>query len=214
MIPVLYEDEQIVVCVKPAGILSQDAGESSLPQLLCRQLGAGQIFVVHRLDREVGGVMVYARTSKAAAALSRAVQERRLKKIYVAVLLGIPEKQEAVLTDLLFHDKMRNKTYAVDRVRKGVKDASLEYRLLETVKERSLVRIRLHTGRTHQIRVQFASRKLPLAGDMKYGGKDGNCPLGLWAIELSFPHPVTGQKLTFHTDPPEEAPWNEFTAHR
>ena len=212
MISVLYTDAQIVVCVNPSGILSQDSGENSLPQQLCRQLNVEVLYVVHRLDKEVGGVMVYARTKAAAAALSRAVQEHRLEKIYLAVLRGIPEVPQAVLEDLLFHDKMKNKTYVVKRARKGVKDARLDYTVLETVEERSLVQVHLHTGRTHQIRVQFASRKMPLVGDGKYGGKESGCALGLWAKQLSFPHPKTGEMMTFSALPEKEKPWSEFIA--
>lgn len=201
MLKILYSDPQIVVCVKPAGVLSQDAGENSMPVLLRRQLGVERVDVVHRLDREVGGVMVFALTQKAAAALNRAVQDHRLEKIYYAVLRGVPTVSSGTLEDLLFHDKNRNKTYVVDRQRKGVKDAKLEYEVLEVREGRSLVKVRLHTGRTHQIRVQFASRKLPLAGDGKYGGKEPGTPLRLWSRSLAFPHPVTGKWLQFIQEP-------------
>lgn len=207
----LYADRHIAVCVKQAGMLSQDSGENSVPFALRQQLDAEEVHVVHRLDREVGGVMVYALTKKAAAGLSKAVQAHQLKKIYHAVLRGIPKEPGGVLEDLLFHDKMKNKTYVVNRVRKGVKDARLEYTVLRTAGERALVRIRLHTGRTHQIRVQFASRQLPLVGDGKYGGKEAGSALGLWSTELSFPHPITGKTMTFTAKPPEETPWKEFT---
>lgn len=210
MITVLYEDRHLVVCVKPAGVLSQDAGEGSLPGLLRAQLKEVYLGVVHRLDREVGGVMVYARTPAAAAALSRAVQERALEKTYLAVLRGAPAEPAGTLEDLLFHDKNRNKTYVVNRVRKGVKDACLDYQVLKTAGERTLVQIRLHTGRTHQIRVQFASRGLPLVGDGKYGGKEPGIPLGLWSWQLAFPHPVTGEPMTFLQPPPDQAPWTWF----
>ena len=208
---ILYADQHIAVAIKPAGVLSQDAGENSMPWLLGKELSAEQVFVIHRLDKEVGGVMVFALSKKAAAELSRTVQEQKMDKRYLAVLRGVPEMAEDVLEDLLFHDRQRNKTYVVDRQRKGVKDAKLDYRLLETVEDRSLVRIHLHTGRTHQIRVQFASRKLPLVGDGKYGGKAAGNALGLWCHSLSFPHPVTGENLSFTHDPPEIAPWNIFT---
>lgn len=205
---ILYADAHIAVAVKPAGVLSQDAGEHSMPGLLREQLGAEQVFLVHRLDRDVGGVMVYALSQKAAAGLSRAVQERTMEKRYLAVLRGIPEEEQATLEDLLFHDQRRNKTYVVDRPRKGVKDAKLEYTLLEKTEERSLVDILLHTGRTHQIRVQFASRQLPLVGDGKYGGKGGT--LGLWCRSLTFPHPITGKVLSFSQNPPHAEPWSGF----
>lgn len=208
---VLFADKHMVVAVKPAGILSQDAGENSMPHLLRQQLSVEEVHVVHRLDKEVGGVMVYGLTQKAAAGLCRAVQNREMEKIYLAVLRGVPSDKEGVLEDLLFHDRQRNKTYVVDRQRKGVKDAKLDYTLLETAQERSLVRVRLHTGRTHQIRVQFASRKLPLVGDGKYGGKEPGSKLGLWCHSLSFAHPVTGKQLSFAQNPPVAAPWDVFT---
>ena len=207
---ILYSDRDLVVCVKPAGVLSQDAGESSMPGLLRAQLGTDYIAVVHRLDRDTGGVMVYALTPKSAAILTHSVQEHRLEKQYLAVLRGIPAEKEATLEDLLFHDKTRNKTYAVARQRKGVKDAKLDYQLLETCNGHSLVNVRLHTGRTHQIRVQFASRKLPLIGDGKYGGKANGLPLCLWSWKLSFPHPITGKIMTFEALPPWEKEWKTW----
>lgn len=208
MLSVLYRDAHMVVCVKPAGVLSQEAGESSMPALLRAQLGAEYVAVVHRLDREVGGIMVYALSQRGAAALSRAVQERRLEKTYLAVLRGVPEEPSGTLEDLLFHDKTRNKTYVTDRLRKGVRDASLDYTLLKAGAGHALVRVRLHTGRTHQIRVQFASRRLPLVGDGKYGGREPGMPLLLWSWQLTLPHPVTGEQLSFTQEPQ----WEELTA--
>lgn len=206
---ILYADDHVTVAVKPAGVLSQDAGETSMPGLLRRRLGVEQVFPVHRLDRDVGGVMVYALSRKGAAELSRAVQERTMEKRYLAVLRGIPQEEQGMLEDLLFHDQRRNKTYVVDRLRKGVKDAKLEYKLLKKGEDQSLVDIFLHTGRTHQIRVQFASRNLPLVGDGKYGGKSG--ALGLWCRSLSFPHPITGKTLSFFQNPPDAEPWDKFS---
>lgn len=211
MIEILYSDAHIVVCLKPAGVLSQNGGEDSMPQRLAKQLGCETVYPIHRLDKAVGGVMVYALTQKAAAELSRAVQDRTLNKTYLAVLCGKPQTEADTLTDLLFHDKLKNKTYVVSRVRKGVKDASLDYRVLQETNGRTLVRINLHTGRTHQIRVQFASRKLPLAGDGRYGGKTSEKDLGLWSCRLSFRHPVTKETVTFTHLPPDAAPWNIFT---
>ena len=210
MVTILYQDAHIVVCVKPRGVISQDAGAQSLPALLRAQLGLSYLVPVHRLDRAVGGVMVYAASAEAASALSSAIQRQVLQKMYLAVLRGVPEECEAVWEDLLFHDKNRNKTYVVDRMRKGVKDAKLSYSCLQTVEGRTLARVRLYTGRTHQIRVQFASRKLPLVGDGRYGGKESGTSLGLWAWELSFPHPISGKTMTFRQLPPSEAPWIFF----
>ena len=172
-----------------------------MPAMLREQLGVEYVAVIHRLDKEVGGVMVYALSQKAAAGLSRAVQEHNLEKIYWAVLRGKPTEPKAILKDLLFHDQNRNKTYVVDRQRKGVKDASLEYEVLQSGETFALVRIQLHTGRTHQIRVQFASRKLPLVGDRKYGGKEAGSSLCLWSTELSFVHPVTGVQMHYTREP-------------
>lgn len=208
---ILYADSQIVVCVKPAGALSQDAGSGSMPVLLREQLAVEQVYVIHRLDREVGGVMIYGLTQKAAAGLSKAVQDHRLEKSYLAVLGGVPEQSEAVLEDLLFHDKNRNKTYVVKRLRKGVKEAKLSYTVLQERMGSSLVSVRLYTGRTHQIRVQFASRGLPLTGDGKYGGKEAGTTLGLWSNQLRFPHPLTGEIMEFSKQPPEVDPWTRFT---
>lgn len=208
MIPILYQDSDMVVCVKPVGVISQEAGEECLPQRLKKQLGLKELFVVHRLDREVGGVMVFAASQKAAAALSRSVQERTLEKRYLAVLEG-SAPSDGFLEDLLFHDRQRNKTYVVDRARKGVKDAKLEFWKKQEQNGHSLVEILLHTGRTHQIRVQFASRKLPLTGDRRYGGTGER--LGLWSWKLTLKHPVTGKEMTFSQLPPPEMPWSQFS---
>jgi len=210
MIKILYQDPHIVVCLKPSDVISQDGGEGSLPHFLMQQLEVSNIYPVHRLDKAVGGVMVYALSQRAAAELSRAVQERTLKKTYLAVLCGRPQKDADELSDLLFHDRFKNKTYVVDRMRKGVKDASLDYRVLEEANGRTLVQINLHTGRTHQIRVQFASRKLPLVGDGRYGGKTAEKELGLWSYRLTFSHPITKETMTFSHRPPESVPWDGF----
>lgn len=207
-VKILFQDKSIIVCIKPAGIESENAG---MPELLKSQCGAEEIFCVHRLDKGVSGVMVFAKTKSAAAKLSAAITAGTLRKEYLAVLPGKPEAEEAVLHDLLYRDAAKNKSYVVKRMRRGVKDAELEYRVLQAVGELSLVRIRLHTGRTHQIRVQFSSRALPLLGDIKYGSTVRSYGIALFACALSFPHPQSGKEMRFEALPECTFPWNEFT---
>ena len=177
---ILLENRDFVVVVKPVGLDAQ----AGVPEEIVRQLG-GECFTVHRLDLNVGGVMVYARTKAAAAALSKLIQDGAMVKEYVALVHGEPP-EEGDWEDLLFKDSAKNKVFVVKRQRNGVKKARLEYRRL-TQGETSLVRIRLHTGRSHQIRVQFASRKFPLVGDHKYGSKDGTTAPMLFSCCLTFP---------------------------
>ena len=203
----LYLDADLAVCVKPAGVDSQ----SAMPALLRTQLG-GNAYCVHRLDRDVSGVMVFARTCEATAALGNAISENRLEKVYLAVCAGHPSEERGEMRDLLFHDAQRNKTFVVQRQRKGVKEALLDYQVLETQEDCSLVHVRLHTGRSHQIRVQFASRGMPLLGDRKYGSRIKDFGIALWSATLSFPHPVTGETLRFGAPPPKTEPWTWFQA--
>ena len=206
---ILFSDDAVTVCVKPVGAGS----ETDVPELL-KNAGTGPALCVHRLDTAVGGVMVYAKTQKAAAALSREIAAGGMEKTYLAVCAGVPEPPEGEMCDMLFKDSRSNKSYVVKRERKGVRRARLEYALLGTLGEgeeaRSLVRVRLHTGRSHQIRVQFASRKMPLLGDGKYGSRAGG-DIALWSYCLSFTHPGTGERVSFTAAPPlERAPWNAF----
>ena len=177
---ILYSDRDLAVAVKPVGM---DA-EQAFPAALSAELG-GTLFPVHRLDLNVGGVMVFARSKSAAAALSRAVQEGTMVKEYRALVHGIPP-ESGVFEDLLFKDSRKNKVFVVKKERKGVKKASLEFVRL-TASDPSLVHIRLHTGRSHQIRVQFASRGFPLVGDHKYGARDGETAPRLFSCRISFP---------------------------
>lgn len=177
---ILYSDKTIAVIVKPVGLDS----EHDVPGALAAALG-GEIFPIHRLDKNVGGVMVYARTKQAAAALSKAVQEGAMVKEYVALVHGTPPEQ-GDWEDLLWKDSQKNKVFVVKRERKGVKKARLEFKTL-TAGEESLVRIRLHTGRSHQIRVQFSSRGYPLVGDHKYGSRDERKEPMLFSCCISFP---------------------------
>ena len=177
---ILYSDNQIVALVKPVG---QDS-EKEVPESLKTELG-GEIFSIHRLDKNVGGVMVFARTKAAAAALSKAVQEGAMVKEYVALVHGTPP-ESGDWEDLLWKDSQKNKVFVVRRERRGVKKARLEFTRL-TAGEESLVRIRLHTGRSHQIRVQFSSRGFPLVGDHKYGSRDEKTEPMLFSCRVSFP---------------------------
>ena len=211
---ILFEDKQIAVCIKPAGIISQssDGGNDMIALLNSHFAENGEkneAYPVHRLDRETAGIMVYAKTPFAASALSKQAEQNLIKKRYFAVIQGIPSEKSGVLKDLLFRDKQKNKTYVVNRMRKGVRDASLEYSVIGEADGISLLDILLHTGRTHQIRVQFASRKMPLVGDGRYGGGGGK--LALFAHTLEFTHPKTKEKLTFSAKPDSsEFPWNKF----
>ena len=181
----LFSDKDIVVCIKPVGLDS----EHEMPEQLKSNLG-GEIFTLHRLDKNVGGVMVYARNKQSAAKLSQIIQQGQMTKEYVAQVHGdVPEHGD--WEDLLFKDSQRNKVFVVDRERAGVKKARLEFHRLAT----GLVRIRLHTGRSHQIRVQFASRGFPLVGDHKYGAKDDTPTPMLYSSCIAFPY--KGQTATF-----------------
>ena len=210
---ILTEDKHIAVCFKPAGVLSQNGEGADMISMLNEHFAQNgenaQAYPVHRLDRETAGIMVYAKNSKAAAALSKQAEQNQIKKRYYAVVKGIPEEKSGVLKDLLFRDKQKNKTYTVKRMRKGVREASLEYEVIGEADGLSMLDILLHTGRTHQIRVQFSSRKMPLFGDGRYGGGSGN--LALFAHTLEFTHPVSGEKLVFSKKPDQSAePWNKF----
>lgn len=202
MIDILYEDEYLIVCLKPVGVLSQPdvtgSGDNMLAllgeQLVARDGKMPYIGLIHRLDRGVGGVMVFAKRQDVAGALSAAVANRTLVKQYMAVVHGKPAEMSGEWKDFLYKDAAKNKTFVVDRLRKGVKEASLDYEVMETKEdtpagECSLLRIRLHTGRTHQIRVQCSSRGMPLVGDGKYGARDHGLPIGLWSYRLTFAHP-------------------------
>lgn len=189
---ILYSDKEIAVCVKPVGLDS----ETEVPAQLQKALG-GAVFTLHRLDKNVGGVMVYARTKAAAAALSRAIQEGAMVKEYVALVHGTPP-ESGDWEDLLWKDSRKNKVFVVKRMRGGVKKARLEFARLTEGAE-SLVRIRLHTGRSHQIRVQFASRGYPLVGDHKYGARDSSPAPMLFSCRITFPH--QGKILSFEANP-------------
>ena len=210
MAEIVYQDRRVLVAVKPAGVLSTD-DSGGLPELLRRQTGLDCVRTVHRLDAAVGGLMVLALSRRAASLLSEQVRRHELDKEYFAAVHGIPEEPEGELFDLLGRDSARRITYVADTPSAEVREARLEYRVLERTDTLSLVRIRLHTGRTHQIRVQFAARGMPLAGDRKYGtAEESAVPLALWACHLAFTHPESGERMDFVRLPPPQEPWTQF----
>ena len=207
----IYQDKDIVVCVKPPRVLSTDE-PGGVPELVRQALGneKADVRTVHRLDRVVSGLMVLARSAAAASELSRQVREQEFEKEYLAVVHGTPAEDSGTLRDLLLRNKPERKTYVVTEPGKGVQEAILDYWVLKKTRELSRVRIRLRTGRTHQIRVQFASRKMPLLGDGKYGSRDNHCETALWSRRLAFRHPITGKSVEAVSMPPAEYPWNLF----
>ena len=215
MIEICYRDGDILVCVKPARVLSTDE-PGGLPELLRNQLNQPEadLRTVHRLDRVVSGLMVLARNPAAASELSRQVREGEFQKQYYAVVHGIPEKEADTLQDLLGRDKARKMTYVAEQPGKGIQQASLSYRVLDRQLKFGKLEIRLHTGRTHQIRVQFASRGLPLVGERKYSTLDDPCDIALYSHQIGFRHPVSGKWMEFQHEPPEIYPWNLFNQEK
>ena len=206
---VLFLDNHIIVTYKPYGVLSEsDEHKSNMPALLREECGCDTIFTVHRLDRTTQGLMVYAKTQEAARRLNTMVQRGEVVKNYLAVIEGKPDPRAGEMTDLLYFDRRKNKSYVVKRERKGVKEACLTYETLQTEDVNgtalSLVKVRLVTGRTHQIRVQFASRRLPLAGDRRYGSRIACENIHLCASELQFNHPFSGEEMYFSYEPTNE----------
>lgn len=194
---ILYKDKELAVCIKERGLLSQyDEKKPNMISALKETLGC-EVYPIHRLDREVGGVMVYALTQKSAAALSAQAADRSLLKQYLALTHGVPDEKEGIMEDLLYFDKSKNKSFTVKKERRGVKKAILEYAVIESGDDKALVRVKLHTGRTHQIRVQFASRKMPLIGDRRYGARDDSEFIHLWSEKIEFIHPVSGERMSF-----------------
>ena len=208
MMDIIYADADIVVCVKPARVLSTDE-PGGLPSLLRQQLGTQNFRTVHRLDRVVSGLMVVARNAKAASELSRQIREDDFQKEYMAVVHGVPTRQSDRLTDLLLRDKARKMTMVVQEAGKDVLPAALRYQVVACNQELTRLRIQLETGRTHQIRVQFASRNLPLVGERKYSELNDPCEIALWSYRLGFTHPTTGAFMEFVKEPPEEYPWTQ-----
>ena len=204
----IYVDEDILVCLKPARVLSTDE-PGGVPDLARQALGNpnADVRTVHRLDRVVAGLMVLARNAKAASELSRQIRDNEFQKEYLAVVHGNPEQEAGTLRDLLGRDKARKMTFVALEPAKGVQEAVLDYQVLGNKEDMSRVRIQLHTGRTHQIRVQFASRNMPLVGERKYSELDDPCEIALWSYRIGLTHPKTGKKMEFSHLPPEIYPW-------
>ena len=218
---ILYEDKYLLLCEKPVGVESQVSSKNKedMPTLLSgyrRDKGEDTyIGVVHRLDVATGGAMIYSKRSDMTGKLSALVQSGDYKKVYLAVVHGEPAEQSGEMRDLLYHDKMKNKSFVCDKKRNGVKEAILNYRVLEVVENEngekmSLVEVELVTGRTHQIRVQFASRKLPLVGDGKYGSRDNHATCALWSHKVELVHPITKKIILAESMPQNGYPWSLF----
>ena len=214
-INILYDDKELTVAVKPSGILSEHTEKNDgFPDILAASLPEkAELYSVHRLDGPTAGVMVFAKTKAAAAALSADFSNGKVKKEYLAVLCGCPDETHDELTDLLFYDKRSSKSYVEHRMRKGVREATLEYSVVDTAEKDgmklTLVKVMLKTGRTHQIRAQFASRRLPLFADRRYGGK-GNGNIGLFCRSITFEHPLNGRVMTFESPVDNVCPWTLF----
>ncbi len=191
-----YNDQYLVVAEKPYGVSSQLSQGENMVTLLGEQLGC-EIYPVHRLDIQTTGLIVFAKNQFSAKELSKQIGDKTFKKEYLCLCHGeIDQKGE--MRDFLYHDKIKNKSFVTDKARKGAKEAILEYELIERKEDLSLVRVKLHTGRTHQIRVQFASRGYMLYGDGKYGAKD-NDKIALHSCKLSFVHPKTKNQMEFES---------------
>lgn len=204
----LYTDKDIAVCIKPARVLSTDE-PGGFPDLVREALGdpKADIRTVHRLDRVVSGVMVLARNAKAASNLSCQIREDIFQKEYLAVIHGIPASPEGRLKDLLYRDKARRMTMVASEPAKGVQEAVLDYQIVSQNADISRVKILLRTGRTHQIRVQFSSRDMPLVGERKYSTLEDPCEIALWSHKIGFRHPTTGSWMEFSKEPPAIYPW-------
>ncbi len=226
-IEIVYEDNHIIVVSKPQNIpcCPDSTGDMDMLTLVKTYIktkynkpGDAYVGLVHRLDRPTGGVMVFAKTSKSASRLSAMIKNGELEKRYLTIVLGKPrEKQMDGLTNYLMKDPVKNMVLVVPMATEGAKKAVLDYRMIETNEKLSLLNVNLHTGRSHQIRVQLANMANPLFGDQKYG--EGKTPVGfnlaLWATELKFLHPVTKEKMVFRVYPPvDETPWKYFDINR
>lgn len=205
----LYCDQDIVVAIKPPRVLSTDE-PGGMPELVRLALGdpGCDVRTVHRLDAVVSGLMILARNAHAASELSRQIREGSFGKSYLAIVHGAPAEPAGTMRDLLLRDKRERKTYVVAELAKDVQEAILHYRMIQSTAGMSRVSIELVTGRTHQIRAQFSSRGMPLVGDHKYMIDAKECDIALWSHQISFDHPVTGERMCLTAPPPDRYPWN------
>jgi 23S rRNA pseudouridine1911/1915/1917 synthase len=210
-VELIYVDDSLVVCVKPPRVKSTDE-PGGVPELVREALGnpKADVRTVHRLDQVVSGLMVLARTEQAASELSRQIRDREFEKEYLAVVHGCPEAEQGTLTDLLYRDKARRMTMVATEMAKGVQEAALDYWVQRRTDDMTKVRILLHTGRTHQIRVQFASRGMALVGERKYSTLGDECEIALWSHRIAFTHPTNGEKMDFRMEPPQIYPWDQL----
>ena len=213
-IEIIYSDKSVAVCIKPSGVSSESAeGRCGMPDLIAAELKADYVGTVHRLDTVTEGLMIYSLDKKVTGKLTEAIAARDTEKEYLAIVHGKPADNEGEMRDLLFRDAGKNKTYVVKRERRGVREAILTYSTIETKETDygtlSLVRVKLVTGRTHQIRAQFASRSMPLVGDGKYGAKDNAPQVALYSARISFTHPLREKRMEFERMP-NGMPWELF----
>ena len=210
-IEILYTDNEIVIAVKPSGVNSTDI-PGGMPELLRTELNCQEIRTVHRLDQTVSGLMLFSRSRYIARKLSEEIGDHRFHKEYLAVIHGQSESDHGIMEDYLNRNREERKTFAVPEGTEDSQYARLRYQVIGKTGEDSLVRIKLDTGRTHQIRCQFSSRGLPIAGDRKYS-QDIDCgfPIALWSYQLAFQHPVTGKRVVAQKNPPQREPWMEFS---
>ncbi|NLT95184.1 MAG: RNA pseudouridine synthase [Clostridia bacterium] len=220
-IPVIFEDNHLLVVIKPPNILSQgdSSGDPDMLTILKKELKVRYnkpnnvyLGLIHRLDRPVGGVMVFAKTSKCASRLSEQIRNRRFKKTYLAVVHGKPAKEKATLIHYLLKDNKTNQVKIAGQNTQGAKEAVLDYEVMGATNGLSLVKINLHTGRSHQIRVQFASIGHPIYGDQRYGSNlnKPKLQIALWAYEIQCEHPTLKKKMSFTSWPGQDEPWNKF----
>ncbi len=222
-IAIVHEDNHILVAVKPQGLPVCEDGTGDIDMLsLLKEYrkqnesksGEAYLGLVHRLDRPAGGVIVFAKTSKAAARLADAIKNHEIEKRYFAVLDGTPRESTGELTNYLLKDTKENKVRVVPLATEGAKKAVLRYKVLAEKNGQTLVDVDLETGRAHQIRVQFSTIFCPLVGDHKYGNGSGKTDLCLWAYQLRFTHPVTGKTMMFRVYPPEKTGFSQFEINR